>query len=125
MEGLVGIHQMLGGLVVAAFIVVVILAAIAASGGSARWLRTASFIAAGLLVLQYIVGFALLGGGSRNTNSHYLIALLTIIPVAVQQSATKRLADRTRGTTVLIATLAAALLAVFAYLSGETGLLGG
>lgn len=125
MEGLVGVHQLLGGLVVVAFIVVVVLAAIAASGGNARWLRTASFVAAGLLILQYIIGFVLLGGGSRNSNAHYVIALLTIVPVAVQQSATKRLSDQTRGTAVLIATLAAAFLAVIAYVSGETGFLGG
>ena len=58
--GLTGIHEILGGLVVVAFIVMAILAAIAASGRDIPWLRTASFVAAGLLVLQYVVGVLLL-----------------------------------------------------------------
>ena len=62
-----GIHEILGGLVVVAFIVMAVLAAIAATGRDIQWIRTASFIAAGLLALQYLVGVLLLAGGSRRS----------------------------------------------------------
>ena len=65
-----GIHEILGGLVVVAFIVMAILAAIAATGRDIPWIRQASFIAAGLLLLQYLVGVLLLANGFRNTRWH-------------------------------------------------------
>ena len=118
MEGLTGIHNMLGGLVVVAFIIVAILAAIAAAGRDIPWLRTASFIAAGLLALQYLVGLLLLGGGEQNTATHYLVGLLVIVPVALQHASTRRLSSEMRGVALMIWSLAASFLAVIAYLSG-------
>lgn len=117
-SGLAGIHELAGGLVVVAFIIVVILAAIQAAGGNDRWARTMSFVAAGLLVLQYILGIALLGGGARNTTGHYIIALLVVVPVALQHSSAKRLSPQTRGTALVIWSLAAAFLAIMAYVTG-------
>jgi heme A synthase len=119
--GLVGIHEILGGLVVIAFIVMAILAAIAATGREIRWIRQASFIAAGLLVLQYLVGVLLLANGSRNSPEHLVIALLVLIPVALQHSSTRRLSSQTRNVALLIWALAAALLSVIAYLTGMAG----
>jgi hypothetical protein len=117
-EGLVGIHSMVGGLVVVAFIIVVILAAIQASGGNSQWTRMASFVAAGLLAVQYILGVLLLGGGATNTVTHYLIGLLVIVPVALQHTAVKRISEQSRGMITVIWALAAAFLTVIAYLSG-------
>ena len=76
--GLAGIHEILGGLVVVAFIVMAILAAIAAAGRDIPWIRQASFVAAGLLLLQYLLGVLLLANGYRNTRSHIAIALLVL-----------------------------------------------
>ncbi len=117
-SGLAGIHELVGGLVVVAFIVLVILAALQAAGGNDRWARTMSFVAAGLLVLQYILGVALLSSGARNTTSHYIIALLVVVPVALQHSSAKRLSSQTRAVALVIWSLAAAFLAVIAYMSG-------
>ena len=119
--GLAGIHEILGGLVVAAFIVMAILAAIAAAGRDIPWIRTASFIAAGLLALQYVVGVLLLAGGSRNTNTHVAIALLVLIPVALQHSSARRLSSQSRAVALLIWALAAAVLSVIAYMTGMAG----
>src|SRR5262245_59799573 len=116
-----GIHQTVGGLVVVAWIVVTIIAAIEAGSGNFRWTRTASFAAAALLLLQYVLGFGLLGSGAQNSAGHYIIALLILIPVAVQQAAVRRIAPEHRGLTVIITSLAAAFLAVVAYLSGTWG----
>ena len=122
MEGeLAGIHEILGGLVVVAFIVMAILAAIAATGRDIQWIRTASFVAAGLLALQYLIGVLLLAGGSRNTNTHVAIALLVLIPVALQHSSARRLSAQSRAVALLIWALAAAVLSVIAYMTGMAG----
>ena len=119
--GLAGIHEMLGGLVVVAFIVMAILAALAATGREIGWIRQASFIAAGLLALQYLVGVLLLANGFRNSAEHLVIALLVLIPVGLQHSSTRRLSSQTRNVALLIWALAAALLSVIAYLTGMAG----
>ncbi len=119
--GLVGFHQLVGGLVVVAMIVVVIFAAIQAAGGEGRWTRIASFVAAGLLLLQYLLGVLLLGNGLRNTGTHYAIAVLILVPVALEHSSAKRLSIQTRGLAMLIWSLAATFLAVIAYLTGTWG----
>jgi hypothetical protein len=122
--GLAGIHEMLGGLVIVAFIIMVIRAAIAAAGRDMPWLRTASFIAAGLLALQYILGLLLLGGGFRNSTVHYVVGLLVVVPVALQHGSGRRLSEQTRGMALIIWSLAAAFLAVIAYLTGMWGVAG-
>jgi heme A synthase len=119
--GLAGIHEILGGLVVAAFIVMAILAAIAATGRDMPWIRQASFVAAGLLLLQYLVGVLLLANGSRNTGSHIVIALLVLIPVALQHSSARRVSSQSRAVALLIWALAAAVLSVIAYMTGMAG----
>jgi hypothetical protein len=120
-DGLAGIHELLGGVVVIAFIVTVILAAVAAGGGSGRYLRTVSLIAAGLLGLQYLVGLLLLGSGYRNTTTHYIIGLLVLVPVGLQHSSARRWSERTQGVAVIIWALAAAFLSILAYVSGMWG----
>ena len=118
MAGLSGIHELLGGLVVVAFIVMVILAAMVAAGRDLPWARTASFVAAGLLALQYLVGLLLLGGGVRNSTTHYVVGLLVLVPVALQHGSGRRLSEQTRGMALMIWSLAATFLAVIAYLTG-------
>jgi hypothetical protein len=120
-EGLAGIHEILGGLVVVAFIVVAVLAAIAATGRDMRWVRTMSFIAAGLLALQYLVGVLLLANGFRNSNAHVAIALLVLVPVALQHSSARRLSSQSRAVALLIWALSAAVLSVIAYMTGMAG----
>ncbi|MCC7024907.1 MAG: hypothetical protein IT338_18905 [Thermomicrobiales bacterium] len=120
--GLVGIHELVGGLVVVAFIVTAIMAAIQAAGGNAQWTRRVAMIAAALLLLQYVIGFALLGGGSQNSPMHYLVALLAIIPVGLQHGSGRVLTARTQGVAMLIWSLAAAFLTIIAYMSGLAGI---
>ena len=119
--GLAGIHEILGGLVVVVFIVMAILAGVAATGRDIQWVRTASFIAAGLLALQYVVGVLLLANGFRNSNTHVAIALLVLIPVALQHSSARRLSPQSRAVALLIWALAAAVLSVVAYMTGMAG----
>lgn len=123
-EGLSGIHEMLGGIVVVMMIVVAILAAISAGGGSSNLLRPASMLAAGLYLLQILLGIVLIGGGARNATGHYLVGLLILVPVALQHSSAKRMQARTRDYTIMICALAAAFLSVLAYASGSFGIFG-
>lgn len=122
--GLAGIHEMLGGIVVVVLIIVAILAAISAAGSGNTMLRPASMLAAGLYLLQIILGFVLIGGGSRNSMGHYLVGLLILVPVALQHSSAKRLQTRTRDYATMIFALAAAFLSVLAYASGAFGIFG-
>ena len=98
-----------------------ILAAITATGRDIPWIRQASFIAAGLLVVQYLLGVLLLARGFSNSPSHIVIALLVLIPVALQHSQARRLSAQTRGLALLIWALAAAVLSVIAYMTGMAG----
>jgi heme A synthase len=122
--GLAGIHEMLGGIVVVVLIIVAILAAISAGGGGNGMLRPASMLAAGLYILQLLLGILLVSSGSRNSTGHYLVGLLILVPVALQHSAAKRLDARTRDYATIICALAAAFLSVLAYASGAFGLFG-
>ena len=122
--GLSGIHEMLGGIVVVVMIIVAILAAISAGGGSSTMLRPASMLAAGVYLLQIVLGILLITGGLKNATGHYIVGLLILVPVALQHSAAKRLSTRTRGYTIMICALAAAFLSVLAYASGAFGILG-
>lgn len=122
--GLTGIHEMLGGIVVVVLIIVAILAAISAGGGSNSMLRPASMLAAGLYILQIILGLVLVSGGLRNSTGHYIVGLLILVPVALQHTSAKRLETRTRDYATMIAALAAAFLSVLAYASGAFGIFG-
>lgn len=122
--GLAGIHEMLGGIVVVVLIIVAILAAISAGGGSNSMLRPASMLAAGLYLLQIILGIVLITGGSKNSTGHYLVGLLILVPVALQHSSAKRMQARTRDYATMISALAAAFLSVLAYASGAFGIFG-
>jgi hypothetical protein len=119
--GLAGIHEILGGLVVVAFIVTAILAAIAATGRDIPWIRQVSFVAAGLLLLQYLVGVLLLANGFRNSSTHLAVAILVLIPVALQHSSARRISSQSRAVALLICALAAAVLSVIAYMTGMAG----
>ncbi|MDQ2651576.1 MAG: hypothetical protein M3Z20_00915 [Chloroflexota bacterium] len=122
--GLGGIHEMLGGIVVVLMIIVAILAAISAGNGNNSMLRPVAMLAAGLYLLQIVLGIVLISGGLKNSTGHYLVGLLILIPVALQHSSAKRLDARSRDYATMICALAAAFLSVLAYASGAFGIFG-
>jgi heme A synthase len=119
--GLAGIHELLGGIVVVAFIVTAVMAAVEASGRGGDATRVISYAAAALLALQVLLGVLLLGSNFRNSTSHYVIALLILVPVALQHGAGRRLSPRSRGVATMIWSLAAAFLSIIAYITGMQG----
>jgi hypothetical protein len=119
--GLAGIHQTVGGLVVVALVIVAILAAVQAAGRGGDAARTMSFVAGGLFGLQILLGLLLLGGGSRNSTTHYVLGLLILVPLGLQHTAGRRLSAQTAGVATMIWSLAAAFLSVIVYLTGMQG----
>jgi hypothetical protein len=119
--GLAGIHEIVGGLVVVALVILAILAAAQATGRGGDAVRMMSFVAAGLYALQILLGLLLLGGGFRNSTMHYVLGLLVIVPIGLQQTAGRRFSAQNAGVATMIWALAAAFLSVIAYMTGLQG----
>lgn len=119
--GLTGVHNIVGTLVVAAFLALTIVNILRLGGRDFSWARPLSFAAAGLLVLQYLLGFALLGQGRVNQLSHYVVALLALLTVGLEHGyANSRPDRRARASAALVATGLTFLLVVVAYGIGTT-----
>jgi len=112
---------MVGGLVVVAMIVVVVVAAMQAAGGDGRLTRTVSIAASVILLLQYLIGFLLLGSGFQNSMTHYILALLILVPIGLQHASVRRLSPRSQGVALIIWALAAAFLSIIVYMTGMQG----
>lgn len=118
--GLTDLHNVVGGLVVAAFLALTVANLLRLRGGELSWARPLSFAAAGLLLLQYGLGIALLGQGLRNQTAHYVVALLAIVTVGLEHRyATTRPNRRAQASAALAATGLTFLLIVAAYLLGS------
>lgn len=125
MEGLVGVHNVVGTLVVLAYLIVVILNVLAVAGREVAFRRPLSFAAAALLLVQYVIGFVLLGGGLAIQPIHYVIALLAIVTVGLEHGyAPSRETPSARQTASLIASLLTLIIVVAAYVIGTTSTAG-
>lgn len=119
--GLVGIHNIVGTFVVVAFLIVTILNGLRASGREIRVTRTISMVAAGLLLVQYVLGFLLLGQGWPLNPLHVLVALAAIVTVGLEHGyAATRETGRQRAIAALIATIGTTVLVVVAYSIGTS-----
>jgi len=115
-------HMVVGSLTLLAFLVSLILnIRTLVTGAAFSWQRMVSFGAATLLLLQYMMGFSLLSSDKSITSSHYLVALLAIIPVGVEHGyASTRTDPRQRAMYTTIANAAAFIIILIAYMIGET-----
>lgn len=120
------LHFILGTVVVIAYVVVAILNILRATGRDLPIARTISMAAAALLLLQYVVGFLLMGAGFRNSNLHYLIALLAIVPIGVEHGyGASRTTPHQRALTAAVASIATAVLLLIAHGIGSANVGGG
>jgi hypothetical protein len=118
---MVGLHNIVGTLVVLAYLVLTVVNVLRARGSDLPWARNLSFAAAGLLLIQYLLGFWLLGDGHRNQAAHYVFALLAIVTVGLEHGyAQTRVTQSARATTALAATAATFILVVIAYSIGQS-----
>lgn len=89
-------------------------------GSTVSYHRLVSIGAATLLLLQYALGFMLLGSGESIPWSHWVLALLSIIPVGVEHMfASPEKSPRRRGMLGLFATIVTVILVLAAYGIGE------
>lgn len=118
---MVGVHQTVGTLVVLAYVALTVVNILRLTGKNIPWARPLSFGAAGLLVVQFILGFSLLGDDHKITFWHYAFALLAILTVGAEHgmsSNQKTPSDSARIATV--ATAGTALLTIIAYAIGSS-----
>jgi hypothetical protein len=89
-------------------------------GKTVAYHRLVSIGASTLLLLQYALGFMLLGSGERITFWHVVAALSAIIPVGVEHMfAASETGLRRRGMLGLFATIVTLILVLAAYGIGE------
>jgi hypothetical protein len=115
------IHMIVGTLVIVGYLAVLALnIRSAATGREFSWQKIVSFGAATLLVLQYMLGFSLLGEGRSITSWHFLIALCAIIPIGFEHGyASQRPSVVERGKLAAMANVFTLVIVIVAYMFGE------
>lgn len=113
--------MIIGLATVVAFLLLTIVNGLRAFRGSeVSWARGLSFAAAGLLLIQYVIGFGLLGSDHKIKAIHYIIALAAIIPVGAEHMLAAQETDKQRARRVaFIANVVALVLIAVAYSIGE------
>ena len=116
------VHMIVGTLVIVGFVITLILnIRTARAGREYSWQKMVSFGAATLLVLQYMLGFSLLGSGEDIPARHFIFALLAIIPVGAEHGFANTRADaRQRGRYAAIAEVVTLALVLTAYIIGQS-----
>lgn len=114
-------HNVVGLIVVALFLVNFIMYLLNfVQGKEIPYHRIVAFGAGGFLLLQYLLGFSLLGEGKRITWIHVVIALIAILPVGAEHMLTAQETGlRRRGTIGMMATIITFVLVLIAYGIGE------
>ncbi len=119
---MVTVHQTIGTLVLLAFLVLTVVNVVRLTGRNVTWARPLSFGAAGLLLLQYVLGFSLLGGDHSVSAWHILFALSAFATVGVEHALGNARPPETAGNTRIAAaaTAATTLLVIVAYAIGSS-----
>ena len=122
---MVGFHSVVGTLVVLGYLMLTVLyvAAVARGGGRVAPLaRPLSYAAGSLLLLQLVLGFALLGSGRENRGLHYVLALLVVLAVGFEHGyARSRPSETARARLTAAAAALTTVLLVLTYLVGQSG----
>jgi len=91
------------------------------TGMDVSWHRQVSFAAATLLLLQWMLGFSLLGEGRNVPAIHYILGLAAILPVGVEHGyGSTRERPRQRGLVSLTANVVTLVLVLIAYIIGQS-----
>lgn len=116
------IHMIVGSLVVLAYVIVLVLNVRAAMGKPMlSFQRPLSMAAAGLFLIQIVLGMSLLGSGKNISAAHYMLALLAIFSVGAEHMlAGKEVDSKRAGRIAAIANAVTLALVLIAYMIGET-----
>ncbi len=114
------VHATVGTIVILAFAVNVIVYLIQLVSRPMPSARYVSYVAAGAVAVQVALGITLLFQGHVNLTIHYVVGLLTLVPVGFEHSLAKRgRTPRSRIGASALAATATLVLAVLAYLIGQ------
>ncbi len=116
------VHMIVGSLVVLGYVITLILnVRTAATSAEFSWQKMVSFGSATLLLLQYLLGFSLLGSDGEISAMHYIIALAAILPVGFEHAyASQQPSSKDRGKLAALANVATLVLVLVAYLIGQS-----
>lgn len=111
---MVTLHSTIGTLIILGYLATVIMY-LTSGARPSKWARWVSAGSAVLLLIQYVIGFGLLGEGYGNNGWHYVLAFAALITVGLEHAVA-----RPRGAKV--AALAAAgtlVIVLLTYLIGQ------
>lgn len=116
------VHMIVGSVVVILYLVNFVMYVMNFVRGKAiAYHRIIAMAAAGFLLLQYVLGFSLLGSGKGVPAMHVVVALITILPVGAEHMLTaQETGMRRRGMIGMMATIITFALVLIAYIIGET-----
>lgn len=114
---MVGIHETVGTLVVVIYLLLTVGNVLRVTGKVAPWTRPLSMVGGLVLLVQYMIGFSLLGGDHSITALHYLFALAAIVTVGLEHSVGRNQTTKT-ARTAAIATAGTLILTLVAYAIG-------
>lgn len=118
---MVRLHEGIGTLVVVAFLAMTVVYVLQLRGKRIEWSRQLSMGAGGLLLVQYALGFILIGGDNDVSPIHYLFALGAIATVGLEHAMAN--GDNGGSPNLRLAAAAAAgttTLALIAYAIGQS-----
>ena len=118
---MVEFHSTVGTLVLVGYLILVVVNVLALRGRQYAWARQLSFFAAGLLVLQYVIGFSLLGSDHDVTAAHYILALCALIMVGFEHGdANSRETREERARFGALATAGTFIIVLITYIIGQS-----
>lgn len=114
------LHNIVGTLVLLGYLVATILYLLNYTGRRIPQARMVSMAAAGLLAVQLVLGFILLGSGEDRPATHYMFAVLAFISVGFEHGfAANRTSLQQRNLLSALATFVTLILVLITYLIGE------
>ncbi len=115
------VHMIVGTIVVVLYLVDFVMYLLNfVQGKPISYHRVVAMAAATFLLLQYMLGFSLLGEGKSIPAMHVVIALVSIVPVGAEHMLTaKEEGMRRRGMIGMLATFMTLVLVLVAYMIGE------
>lgn len=115
------VHMIIGLATLAAFVLLTVVNGLRAfRGAELSWARGLSLAAAGLLLIQYVIGFSLLGSDHSMKAIHYILALVAVVPVGAEHMIAAQEPDKQRATRIaFICNVATVLILIGVYEIGQ------
>ena len=118
---MVTVHMIVGTLVLLGYLSLTVVNVLAIGGHRYTWERALSFAAATLLLIQYALGFSLLGSDHDKSGWHYAFALAALITVGLEHGlASRQPIPEARARVGVLASAGTLVLVLIAFVIGES-----